>query len=104
MAATRRPRPRAGAVAPARWTRGRPTVRGRARPASTPADTPTVAAPGPGGRCVLFAHRAMESHTLPTETPAVPLEVLETFVELLSRVEADGSSDAFYSRLCEATC
>jgi signal transduction histidine kinase len=46
----------------------------------------------------------MESHTLPPETPAVPLEVLETFVELLSRVEADGSSDAFYSRLCEATC
>jgi signal transduction histidine kinase len=46
----------------------------------------------------------MESHTLPAETPSVPLEVLETFVELLSRVEADGSSDAFYSRLCEATC
>jgi signal transduction histidine kinase len=26
------------------------------------------------------------------------------FVELLSRVEDDGSSDAYYSRLCEATC
>jgi signal transduction histidine kinase len=46
----------------------------------------------------------MESHTLPPETPAVSVDALETFVELLSRVEADGSSDAFYSRLCEATC
>jgi signal transduction histidine kinase len=45
----------------------------------------------------------MESHTVPEE-PTVRIEALETFVELLSRVEADPSSDAFYSRLCEATC
>jgi signal transduction histidine kinase len=41
------------------------------------------------------------------ESPAVPtvsIDALETFVELLSRVESDPSSDAFYSRLCEATC
>jgi len=45
----------------------------------------------------------MESHTVPSE-PTVSIDALETFVELLSRVEADPSSDAFYSRLCEATC
>ncbi|HET6549160.1 MAG TPA: ATP-binding protein [Solirubrobacter sp.] len=45
----------------------------------------------------------MESHTVPQE-PSVRIDALETFVELLSRVEADPSSDAFYSRLCEATC
>jgi signal transduction histidine kinase len=45
----------------------------------------------------------MESHTVPPE-PSVRIDALETFVELLSRVEADPSSDAFYSRLCEATC
>ena len=45
----------------------------------------------------------MESHTVPPE-PTVSIDALETFVELLSRVEADPSSDAFYSRLCEATC
>ena len=36
--------------------------------------------------------------------PAVRVDVLETVVELLGRVEADGSSDAFYSSLCEAVC
>ena len=45
----------------------------------------------------------MESHTVPPE-PSVRIDALETFVELLSRVEADPSSNAFYSRLCEATC
>jgi signal transduction histidine kinase len=45
----------------------------------------------------------MESHTVPQQ-PTVRIDALETFVELLSRVEADPSSDAFYSRLCEATC
>jgi signal transduction histidine kinase len=45
----------------------------------------------------------MESNTVPSE-PTVRIDALETFVELLSRVEADPSSDAFYSRLCEATC
>jgi signal transduction histidine kinase len=34
----------------------------------------------------------------------VRVDALETFVDLLSRVEADPSSEAFYSRLCEATC
>src|SRR3954454_5424654 len=46
----------------------------------------------------------MESHTAPPTEPSVRIDALETFVELLSRVEADPSSDAFYSRLCEATC
>jgi signal transduction histidine kinase len=45
----------------------------------------------------------VETHTVPQE-PSVRIDALETFVELLSRVEADPSSDAFYSRLCEATC
>ncbi len=36
--------------------------------------------------------------------PAVAIDALETFVELLARVEVDGSADDFYSRLCEATC
>ena len=35
--------------------------------------------------------------------PAVPFEALETFVEVLAEVD-DDASDAFYSRLCEATC
>jgi signal transduction histidine kinase len=34
----------------------------------------------------------------------VRVDVLETFVELLTRVEADGSSESFYSSLCEAVC
>ncbi len=45
----------------------------------------------------------MESHTVPSDA-TLRVDVLETFVELLSRVEADPSSNAFYSRLCEATC
>ena len=36
--------------------------------------------------------------------PTVGIPALETFVELLARVETDGSTDDFYSRLCEATC
>jgi signal transduction histidine kinase len=45
----------------------------------------------------------MESHTVPSDG-TLGVDALETFVELLSRVEADPSSNAFYSRLCEATC
>jgi signal transduction histidine kinase len=45
----------------------------------------------------------VESHTVPDE-PTVRIDALETFVELLSRVESDPSSEPFYSRLCEATC
>jgi signal transduction histidine kinase len=45
----------------------------------------------------------VESHTVPQQ-PTVRIDALETFVELLSRVEADPSTDDFYSRLCEATC
>ena len=45
----------------------------------------------------------VESHTVPQQ-PTVSIDALETFVELLSRVEADPSTDDFYSRLCEATC
>jgi len=36
--------------------------------------------------------------------PVVRVDALETFVELLTRVEADESSDSFYSSLCEAVC
>jgi signal transduction histidine kinase len=36
--------------------------------------------------------------------PVVRVDALETFVELLTRVEVDGSSDSFYSSLCEAVC
>ena len=45
----------------------------------------------------------MESHTVP-QRPTVSIDALETFVELLGRVEADQGADDFYSRLCEATC
>jgi len=45
----------------------------------------------------------VESHAVPQQ-PTVSIDALETFVELLSRVEADPSGDDFYSRLCEATC
>jgi signal transduction histidine kinase len=43
------------------------------------------------------------SHLVPPE-PSVSIDALETFVELISQVEADPASDLFYSRLCEATC
>jgi signal transduction histidine kinase len=36
--------------------------------------------------------------------PAVRIDALEMFVSLLARVEEDGSSDAFYGKLCEAAC
>jgi signal transduction histidine kinase len=36
--------------------------------------------------------------------PVVGIDALEMFVDLLARVEEDGSSDAFYGRLCEAAC
>jgi signal transduction histidine kinase len=36
--------------------------------------------------------------------PAVGIDALEAFVELLAQVEDDAASDAFYSRLAEGTC
>lgn len=45
----------------------------------------------------------VESHAVPHE-PTVSIDALETFVELLARVDADPAADDFYSRLCEATC
>jgi signal transduction histidine kinase len=36
--------------------------------------------------------------------PVVPIDTLEVFVELLTRIEDNGSSDAFYGSLCEAVC
>ena len=45
-----------------------------------------------------------ESTLSDDRAPVVRVDVLETFVELLTRVEDDGSSDAFYSSLCEAVC
>ena len=58
---------------------------------------------GVGAHAGRVAFTDVESHTVPEE-PTVRIDALETFVELLSRVESDPSSDAFYSRLCEATC
>src|SRR5215207_5461723 len=43
-----------------------------------------------------------DPHTM--DAPAIRIDVLEVIVELLAQVEDDASSDAFYSRLCEATC
>src|SRR3954470_2543700 len=45
----------------------------------------------------------MESHTVPSDG-TLGCAAPETCVELLSRVEPDPSSNAFYGRLCEATC
>jgi len=39
-----------------------------------------------------------------TSEPAVGVDALETFVDLLGQMESDGSTDDFYSRLCEAIC
>ena len=47
---------------------------------------------------------ATESAMDAAARPAVPIDTLEVFVELLARVEEGGSSDAFYGRLCEAVC
>jgi signal transduction histidine kinase len=50
-------------------------------------------------------HDVDAAMTGPTHAaPAVPFQALETFVEVLAEVEGDDASDAFYSRLCEATC
>jgi signal transduction histidine kinase len=38
------------------------------------------------------------------DAPAVGIDALEAFVELLAQVEEGDTSDAFYSRLCEGTC
>ena len=43
-----------------------------------------------------------ESAASEERAPVVRVDALETFVELLTRVETDGSSDSFYSSLCEA--
>jgi signal transduction histidine kinase len=45
-----------------------------------------------------------ESPMTEEHTPVVRVDALETFVELLTRAEGDGSSDGFYSSLCEAVC
>ena len=45
-----------------------------------------------------------ESSTIDAATPKVRIDALEMFVELLAQVEDDASPDAFYNRLCEATC
>ena len=46
----------------------------------------------------------VEPPTTHANAPAVRIDASDMFVELLSQVEDDASSDAFYSRLCEATC
>ena len=46
-----------------------------------------------------------DTSTLGAPHPAVRIDALDMFVELLSQVEGDASSsDEFYGRLCEATC
>ena len=42
--------------------------------------------------------------TMSAAAPSVRIDALDMFVELLAQVEGDASSDAFYGRLCEATC
>ena len=52
-------------------------------------------------------HRMVEGPAVTLDddhAPAVRIDALEMFVDLLARVEEDGSSDAFYGRLCEAAC
>jgi signal transduction histidine kinase len=46
----------------------------------------------------------VSDYATPAPAPAIGVEALDTVVELLARVEDDASSDAFYGRLCEATC
>jgi signal transduction histidine kinase len=46
----------------------------------------------------------VDPSTMQDGAPAVRIDALDMFVELLSQVEDDHSSDAFYGRLCEATC
>jgi signal transduction histidine kinase len=48
--------------------------------------------------------RRPEATVSDERAPVVRVDALETFVELLTRVEADGSSESFYSSLCEAVC
>jgi signal transduction histidine kinase len=45
-----------------------------------------------------------ETEVSDERAPVVRVDALETFVELLTRVETDGSSESFYSSLCEAVC
>src|SRR5919199_415758 len=45
-----------------------------------------------------------ETSAMDAGAPAVRIDALDMFVELLARVEDDPSSAPFYSRLCEATC
>jgi signal transduction histidine kinase len=47
---------------------------------------------------------APRSETVEGRAPVVRVDALETFVELLTRVEADGSAESFYASLCEAVC
>jgi signal transduction histidine kinase len=46
----------------------------------------------------------VDPQTMHGDAPTVRIDALDMFVELLAQVEDDASSDAFYSRLCEATC
>ena len=49
-------------------------------------------------------HVGSDARVSDEHAPVVRVDVLETFVELLTRSEDHGSSDAFYSSLCEAVC
>jgi signal transduction histidine kinase len=49
-------------------------------------------------------HRMSHETPADPDVPAVGVDALEAFVDLLSQVEDDAASDTFYSRLCEGTC
>lgn len=57
-------------------------------------------------RVVLCDYGAGVAHADPLAAPPMtaPVQALDVFVALLSEVEAAEPTDAFYSRLCEATC
>jgi signal transduction histidine kinase len=48
--------------------------------------------------------RAAEDQTNTNGPSVIRVDAVERYVELLSRVDEDPTSDDFYSRLCEATC
>ena len=83
--------------------RDRRDAAGRARPAHAARSGARVGSVGATGslRCMVEGPAV----TLDDDhAPAVRIDALEMFVELLASVEADGASDDFYGPLCEATC
>ena len=85
--------------------RARARAAGRARERDVPrARHARSRGPAAGYAMMCAWPRGPETTASDERAPVVRVDVLETFVELLTRVEDDGSSDAFYSSLCEAVC